>query len=213
MSRCKIALIGEVSSGKTTLGNYLRTNQFVEESCTVGVAFHSFKLDDKNFEIWDTSGQEKFSSLTTVYYRNASIILLVFDANNIRFEDKLKYYLDETKLKVESSKNYRIIIICNKIDLVSETQLANLKKRIDKIIIETNSSECVAGYFEISCKKKIGRNDLLSKIIEIRSEQIGIETEYSIFDKKNKDQYRNVIVLDYNEETKKSSTSSCCFIS
>lgn len=216
MSRCKIALIGEVSAGKTTLAHYLSLNEFFESrSSTIGAAFHPIKHDNKNFELWDTSGQEKFSTLTSLYYRNASIILLVFDANNYQYENKLKYYLEETKLKVDDGNNYRIIIICNKIDLVNKSQLVSLKKRVDEIIVETNSKEHVAEYLEMSCKKKIGRDELLAKIVAIRNEQLGqkqqLESDYFTFNKKDKEKNKNIILLDSDEEYRKSKTQGCCF--
>lgn len=34
------------------------------------------------FNIWDTAGEEKTNSLSTIYYRHAVAAIIVFDASN-----------------------------------------------------------------------------------------------------------------------------------
>ena len=34
------------------------------------------------FDIWDTAGQEKFRSLTPMYYRNSNAAIIVYDISN-----------------------------------------------------------------------------------------------------------------------------------
>ena len=34
------------------------------------------------FNMWDTAGQEKYRSLTSMYFRDANVALLVYDVTN-----------------------------------------------------------------------------------------------------------------------------------
>lgn len=36
-----------------------------------------------NLEVWDTSGQEKYAMLLPVYYKDATVSLIVFDITDI----------------------------------------------------------------------------------------------------------------------------------
>lgn len=73
--------------GKTTILNRYITHNFDQTSQpTVGSLFWCKKLikGDKVYElqIWDTAGQEKFRSITPLYFRDANGIILVCDVTN-----------------------------------------------------------------------------------------------------------------------------------
>jgi small GTP-binding protein len=83
----KIVFLGDSGVGKTTiLGRYIHRNfeQFTQP--TVGTMFFCKKLvkGDKTYElqIWDTAGQEKFRSITPIYFRDANGVILVCDVTN-----------------------------------------------------------------------------------------------------------------------------------
>lgn len=84
----KIILLGNIAVGKTCLLSYFVDNVFrTEYTCTVGVDFKvktvSIEPDKKiDLQIWDTSGEERFKTITKQYYRDASGILIIFDVTN-----------------------------------------------------------------------------------------------------------------------------------
>lgn len=50
------------------------------------------------FEIWDTAGQEKFRSLAKIFYKNAAVIILVYDiTRRDSFNEIKKYWVNEVK--------------------------------------------------------------------------------------------------------------------
>lgn len=205
ISHFKIALIGEANAGKTTLSTYVDSGRFVPFCpSTVGASYYAINYENKTFNLWDTSGQEKFAQLTSLYYRNASIMLLVFDASNPGFEKKLRFYLDETKYKVKEDNDYKIIIICNKIDLVNKERLIELRKQVNKIVEYSNSKDNVTDYVEVSSKNKIGREVLLNKINTIANDfykkREDIQNQYSLDD--------NIIDLEKQKRLEKS--GNCC---
>jgi small GTP-binding protein len=81
-------LLGQASSGKTSL-----LVRFVDETyssqgvmATVGIELKSvtLKVDDSavRLQIWDTSGQDAFFSLTRQYFRGCQGAVVVFDLTN-----------------------------------------------------------------------------------------------------------------------------------
>lgn len=129
----KVVLLGESSVGKTALVTRLSKNIFEPTLDTIGAHFTLLKLDHNRFDIWDTAGQERFDSLAPLYYRDASIILIIFDlAELTTFNTVIKFI---TKIKQENPPA-KIIIIGNKLDLVQK-DLNVIQQQINKLI-ETN---------------------------------------------------------------------------
>ena len=61
---------------------------------------------DKNikFDIWDTAGQEKFRSLTKIFYKDAAVAILVYDiTRKSSFEEITNYWINQ--LKENANKN------------------------------------------------------------------------------------------------------------
>lgn len=51
-----------------------------------------------HLQLWDTSGQERFRSLTTAFYRDAIGFLLIFDVTNaVSFTD-ITYWVEQLKV-------------------------------------------------------------------------------------------------------------------
>ena len=50
------------------------------------------------FDLWDTAGQEQYRSLTMIFYKDAKIILLVYDITRKEtFEEIKKYWYYQVK--------------------------------------------------------------------------------------------------------------------
>ncbi|XP_040912255.1 ras-related protein Rab-17-like [Toxotes jaculatrix] len=81
--RVKMVLLGGSGVGKSSLALRFGKDEFKSTSPTVGCAYLTrvVHLSDVTlrFEIWDTAGQEKYHSVTPLYYRGAHAALLVYD--------------------------------------------------------------------------------------------------------------------------------------
>ena len=102
---CKVVLIGESGVGKTSIIQRYINNTFnAVLAATPGASFttktiylQEYKQSIK-FEIWDTAGQEKYRSLAKVFYKNASICILVYDiTRRSSFDELKKYWVNEIK--------------------------------------------------------------------------------------------------------------------
>ena len=108
---CKVVLIGESGVGKTSIISRYMTDTFSTTlGSTPGANFTTITvyLKDENqsikFEIWDTAGQEKFRSLAKVFYKNASICILVYEiTRKASFEQLKEFWIEE--LKANAPKN------------------------------------------------------------------------------------------------------------
>ena len=115
----KILLVGDSGVGKTTLLLKYVDNQFSDSHITtIGVEYKDKEITVNNrkinLQIWDTSGQERYRSITKNFYRNAHGILFVFDVTNQTSFDHLKDWLNSSN---ECDIDFKKIIVGNKIDL------------------------------------------------------------------------------------------------
>ena len=102
---CKAILIGEMGVGKTSIINrFLNKNFDKNEQSTIGSSYETSELDyeDYNkklsFQIWDTAGQEKYRGLAKIFYKDADIIILVYDiTRKITFNELKNYWYTEIK--------------------------------------------------------------------------------------------------------------------
>ena len=105
MTTCKIILLGESGVGKTCIITRFINNDFIKETrSTISVNFISqpikFEEYDKTvcFDIWDTAGQEHYRSITKIFYKNAKIIIFVYDITRKKtFEEIKNYWYNEVK--------------------------------------------------------------------------------------------------------------------
>eukprot|EP00340_Litonotus_pictus_P001207 CAMPEP_0170520132 /NCGR_PEP_ID=MMETSP0209-20121228/5372_1 /TAXON_ID=665100 ORGANISM="Litonotus pictus, Strain P1" /NCGR_SAMPLE_ID=MMETSP0209 /ASSEMBLY_ACC=CAM_ASM_000301 /LENGTH=165 /DNA_ID=CAMNT_0010806249 /DNA_START=120 /DNA_END=617 /DNA_ORIENTATION=+ len=104
-----------------------------------------FDQYEKNmkFDIWDTAGQEKFRSLTKIFYKETSVAVLVYDiTRKDSFEEVKNYWYNQ--IKEHSPKSTIIAIAANKGDLyeheeVEESVGRNFAKDIGAIFRYTSA--------------------------------------------------------------------------
>ena len=103
---CKVVLLGESGVGKTNIISRYINNTFSETLETSSGAsyiskimtFKEYNNKTINFEIWDTAGQEKYRSLTQLFYKDAQIAILVYDITNEEsYEEIQNYWYDQIK--------------------------------------------------------------------------------------------------------------------
>ncbi|CAL8075226.1 unnamed protein product [Orchesella dallaii] len=127
----KYVVVGDSGVGKSCLINqFTETQKEFQEVhlTTIGVNLaevtRSLRINgcEIKIQVWDTGGMEVYRSLTTAYYRNTAITLLVYDVTRRKTFEGLVNWLNEIKT---SSNNPHMItlIVGNKIDLVKDRQV------------------------------------------------------------------------------------------
>ena len=103
---CKVVLLGESGVGKTCIIARFINNTFEENLIsTTGASyagktmtFDEFGGKSIKFEIWDTAGQEKYRSLTKIFYKDAGAAILVYDITRKEsYEEIEKYWINQIK--------------------------------------------------------------------------------------------------------------------
>ena len=148
--KIKFTLLGETSVGKTSLFYRYIYNKFPEnfqstigvDSQIKGIEFKGYKI---NAHIFDTTGQEKFHSITKLYLKNTHGFFLVFDLTNRNSLKGLNNWIEEIKLVNNNDiDNNNIIILGNKKDLndlivVKDEEIKELGKNTGFKIIQTSA--------------------------------------------------------------------------
>ena len=183
----KILLIGDVDVGKTSILTRYFNNNFSEVTeSTIGIEFKTkiFKRDNLSIklQIWDTSGQERFKSITQNYFRDADGLLYVFDVTN---ENSFKSIENWLKMSNDNNnKDFIKILIGNKTDLegrsITKEEMEKFKNenRMDKLFeISAKDNKNISEMFEIIVDLLIGKETLknidVSKIPEVNNQNEG----------------------------------------
>ena len=127
----KVVLLGESGVGKTSIITQFISKKFNQRCPTsVSAQFISkimkFPEYSKNlkFDIWDTVGQEKYRSLTKIFYKDADIIIFVYDITTEFSSKAIKdYWYKETKEHTDIEPI--LALAANKIDLYKDEQITN----------------------------------------------------------------------------------------
>jgi len=134
LEKCKVVLVGNSGVGKTCIINNIINKEFnADEVPTLSANFINLKLKIKelnkiiDFDIWDTAGQEQYKSIAKVFYRDASIGILVYDITNEKSFEELNFWLNQ--LKKNASKDIIIGLCGNKSDLYLNEKVDEKKAR------------------------------------------------------------------------------------
>ena len=171
----KVVLVGESGVGKTSMITQFIDQIFQEDQqSTTGGTFSTKDVicDGSKilrFEIWDTAGQEKYRSLTTMFYKDANAAVMVYDVTRAESFEELKNYWAK-QIKENSPVNIILVIAANKSDLIEQEQVdegeaRNFAKELNAIFISTSakSSEGINSLFEEIAKKYTGSTDIKIK--------------------------------------------------
>ena len=67
-------------------------------------------------QIWDTAGEEKFRSITPMYYKNASAIILVYDITNLQTFQALNKWVEEIDKNL-NREDITVALVAHKTDM------------------------------------------------------------------------------------------------
>ena len=198
--RLKILILGDSNVGKTSLLLNYTDNYFPDSHVsTIGIDYKIKTITIKDIEVkiqlWDTSGQERFRSLTHTFLKDANGIAFVYDITNKKSFEGVKEWIKDAEI---NGSGFEKILIGNKIDLEGKREVSSdfLKKYCNKKKIQT---------FETSAKTSINVNKAFDYLVNLIIKDKSKEEIIAQFGEKE-----NTINISRKKSDSKSSKKECC---
>eukprot|EP00347_Sterkiella_histriomuscorum_P003384 403364505 len=88
-------------------------------------------------QIWDTTGQEKFRSLTPMYFRDSVTAILIIDLSEETLDcESLRDWVN--MVQTYGPSDLHLWVVGNKLDLIQDTQTKDQSARVSKIKLVNN---------------------------------------------------------------------------
>lgn len=160
----KVILIGSSGVGKTTIISSFLESPFEQQAApTVAPAQCSAKvtIDGKTIilQIWDTAGQEKFQSISKMYYQQAEVAIVCYQSDKFNQEELAKWIGGVREIVPDC----KIVIVATKSDLISDEDMLELHNNA-VTLVDTFKA---ASHFVTSAKSGNGIHELFHYAGEI----------------------------------------------
>ena len=177
----KVTLIGGTAVGKTCIIRRYSDNIYVENPPSTSGGSYSEKsvtIDNKNIHLnlWDTAGQERFRALGKHFYKDAYIIILVYDiTQKSSFQEIKDVWYPNVK---QNGEKYSVLaLVGNKSDLyedeqVTENEAKEYAKEIGAIfmLVSAKNGDNVNNLFDDVLRKYLG-DDFVKKVDEMKKDK------------------------------------------
>ena len=185
----KVILLGNSGVGKTSIINRYVNNVY-NSNCetTLGSTYSTREVIKDNviykLNLWDTTGQEKYHSITNLFIKGSSIVILVYSIDLLSSFEGLNYWYNSIKENLEGN-NYVLVVVGSKSDLINEEEEVVSEDEAKNFAKERNA------IFKLVSSKEdpVGINNLFDKLLDelIRMNYITVKDSYVIKRKKHKD--------------------------
>ena len=156
----KLVFLGDSAVGKSCIVSRFVRKDFSEfQEPTIGAAFNTAIVDldeyKVRFEIWDTAGQERYRSLAPMYYRGATVAIIVYD---LTCRDSYKGAMTWiAEIKRKGNPECVIALVGNKYDLEKNRKISK-KEAVDYCDINN------VYYLEVSAKTNYNIDNLFRNV-------------------------------------------------
>jgi len=159
----KILVVGDASTGKTSLTHRYLTGIFVDSvRLTIGVDFFSKRIKRDNdrikLQIWDFGGEERYRFLLPTYSKGANGAMILYDITRQRTIQTIPEYV---KIVREAAGDIPILLIGSKIDL---EEYREVTRDFGISIAKSNS---LSSFVEISSKDNVNINETFDTLIDL----------------------------------------------
>ena len=161
----KLVFVGDPGVGKTCIiSRFIKGSFEADVASTMGANYISKTIEvpelgeSLDLDIWDTAGQEKYKSLTRIFFKGAKLAVLVYDiTRNDTFENMKNVWLKE--IKEHADEDIIIGIAGNKSDLYDEEKVPEEEARA--------FAKSIGAVFSLtSAQNNSGINDLFKNLVK-----------------------------------------------
>jgi len=166
----KLVIVGESGVGKSSILQRFCDDTFCESTIsTLGVDF-KFKYIERNgkkikLTLWDTSGQERFRTITQSFYRGAAGVMLVYDCASASSFEECRYWVSQ--IQRYCGEKVPILLIGNKSD--------SPVKVVEHVEAERLAAELGAQHFATSAKLGTGVQEAFAAMTSQCVAQAGLQ--------------------------------------
>ncbi|CAD8198851.1 unnamed protein product [Paramecium pentaurelia] len=128
-----IVIIGGEGAGKTTLFNQLVAGKFNEhyyKTIGIDVEIKQISIEDiqYNLQFYDTSGQERFQTICSQYYRRAQCCVIVYDLTDPYDITTIKNWMRSFSIQcgLDPKHKFPFVIVGTRMDKLNQEQNINL---------------------------------------------------------------------------------------
>ena len=162
----KVILLGNSGVGKTSIINRYVNNVY-NSNCetTLGSTYSTREVIKDNviykLNLWDTTGQEKYHSITNLFIKGSSIVILVYSIDLLSSFEGLNYWYNSIKENLEGN-NYVLAVVGSKSDLINEEEEVVSEDEAKKFAKERNA------IFKLVSSKEdpVGINNLFDMLLD-----------------------------------------------
>ena len=197
---CKVVLLGDSGVGKTCIISRYISGSFEKNIASTNGASYCSKMvkfeelgKSLLLDIWDTAGQEKYRALTKFFYKDATIVILVYDiTRDDSFANLKDYWYNQLQ---ENCKNVVLGVAGNKCDLFEEEKVSENEAK--------EFADSIGAIFELtSARNNTGISDLFQKVGYKYLDPNYQDKKKEIDEEKKQDGKATNIVLDKKENGK-----------
>ena len=194
----KLILLGETAVGKTSIINRYVQDSFSDSlMSSTSMAYVQKKItlnrQKISLNIWDTVGQEKFRSLSKLFFKDTKIVILVYSIVDKKSFDNLGYWLNSVKETI--GNDFILGVVGNKCDLF-------LEQKVDEELGAEFAKKNGGIFEQISAKEnRTGLDNYITKLV---SEYLKLNPQ-EITNKSN-----NSIHLFKEDENTEEVKAGCC---
>jgi small GTP-binding protein len=161
----KLVFVGDPGVGKTCIiSRFIKGSFEADVASTMGANYISKTIEvpelgeSLDLDIWDTAGQEKYKSLTRIFFKGAKLAVLVYDiTRNDTFENMKNVWLKE--IKEHADEDIIIGIAGNKSDLYDEEKVPEEEARA--------FAKSIGAVFSLtSAQNNSGINELFKNLVK-----------------------------------------------
>ena len=206
ITNLSILLLGDSDSGKTSLLMRYVKNQYKENYIsTVGLDSLVKNLiineEDVSLHIMDTSGQERFKSLSQSYYKKVDGIIFVLDVTNMESYEGVKFWLKDA---LSYNKEIVYVIVGNKIDLKNIIVVNENDIKSEEIFKDIK-------YFETSAKENTNVEKPFEEIANLILQKLNEQGNLSVYDSIRRAGSFHIRNHNHNHNnSRKTHSNSCC---
>ena len=204
IEKIKIAILGSCGVGKTCITTRYIKNEYNKDTKSTDGANYQQKIFTRGnktvqLDLWDTAGQEKYRSIGKHFYKDAYIIILVYDITREKtFNDIKEIWYDDVK---KNGEKYTVIaLVGNKSDLFEE-------ENVDESMARAYAKEIDATFMLVSAQNGSNINNLFNTVVNL---YFGDDFQPKVQEMVKEKQVRSgSIKLEKNVKTHKEKNCNC----